>query len=191
MSIVFIACCTGMICILPFYAISLHHDKFLEKFGEAKGKIISNALSIASGWLFFAFWIGIWLSPQERFPTPVTIFHFLLSMPIFFLAIILGIGGVSKVSLRVAETHRPVEVVDTGVYSLVRNPQYLAGLLAHVSLSIMLSAFYSLLITPLIFLIIVFMCMQEEELMIREFGQEYIAYMQKTPMLIPFTKKFK
>jgi len=36
-----------------------------------------------------------------------------------------GIKGVTETTLKVAETHRPDRIVTTGVYSIVRHPQYL------------------------------------------------------------------
>ena len=87
-----------------------------------------------------------------------------------------------------AETHRPKTVVTTGVYSIVRHPQYLGGLLAHLGISILLSAFYSLLLTPMIIALVYLISGKEEKEILREFGKEYEDYRDEVPMLIPKLK---
>ncbi|MFB0567827.1 MAG: isoprenylcysteine carboxylmethyltransferase family protein, partial [Candidatus Bathyarchaeia archaeon] len=89
---------------------------------------------------------------------------------------------------KVAETHRAERIVTAGVYSMVRHPQYLGGLLAHVGISFLLSAWYSLLSTPLMAVLIYLISRKEEEELIREFGKEYEDYKKKVPMLIPKLK---
>jgi protein-S-isoprenylcysteine O-methyltransferase Ste14 len=99
------------------------------------------------------------------------------------------IKGVTEITLKVAEMHRPNKVVTTGVYSIVRHPQYLGGLLAHVGFSFLLSALYSLLATPLIVGLIYFISRKEEDELARKFDEEYIGYKQKVPMLLPRWKE--
>jgi protein-S-isoprenylcysteine O-methyltransferase Ste14 len=106
-------------------------------------------------------------------------------MPLFALGAWLGIKGVAETTLQVAETHRPEKVVTTGVYSIVRHPQYLGGLLAHVGFSFLLSGWYSLLSTPLVVTGVYLISRKEETELTREFGQEYLDYKRKTPMLLP------
>ena len=71
-------------------------------------------------------------------------------MPFFLLGAWFGIEGVIETTLKEAGTHLPTRVVTTGVYSIVRYPQYLGGLIVHVAIIFIFSALYSLLITPLI-----------------------------------------
>jgi len=51
--------------------------------------------------------------------------------------------GVKTTTLETAETHRAKEIVNTGIYSVVRHPQYLGGLFGHIGIGIVLSAFYA------------------------------------------------
>jgi protein-S-isoprenylcysteine O-methyltransferase Ste14 len=95
------------------------------------------------------------------------------------------VNGVRETTLRVAETHRTEKIVTRGVYSLVRHPQYLGGLLAHVGISFLASAWYSLLSSPLMILLILLISWKEEKELIREFGEEYEDYREKVPMLVP------
>ncbi len=48
-----------------------------------------------------------------------------------------------------------------------------------------MSAMYSLLFTPLMFVIVYLISRKEEKELIREFGEEYEDYKKNVPMLIP------
>jgi protein-S-isoprenylcysteine O-methyltransferase Ste14 len=199
----FIISVLGLVGIIPFYFLSVEHQKLQRRYGKEKGNHIGEILGIISGWGFFTFWIGIWISPQPRFT--ISVFQdFLIMIPVINFAIPLfnlaaclllilpgswlAINGVKETTLKVAETHRPKTVVTTGVYSIVRHPQYLGGLLAHLGISILLSAFYSLLLTPMIIALVYLISGKEEKEMLREFGKEYEDYRDKVPMLIPKLK---
>ena len=190
----------GFISIILPYWLSLEHRKLEEKYGKQQGKKIGDIFGVISGWSFFLFWFGIWLSPQERFLIPffqgfsvkipilsLTIYlvNFLIFIPFFVAGAWFGIKGVIHTSLRVAETHRAERVISTGVYSIVRHPQYLGGLLAHLGLSFLLSSLYSLLVTPLVIAAIYIISWKEENELTKEFGQEYVDYRNKVPMLMP------
>jgi protein-S-isoprenylcysteine O-methyltransferase Ste14 len=190
----------GFIATLPLYFLSLEHLKLEERYGERKGEKIGDAYGVISGWGFFLFWFGIWFSPQTRFVIPILqellvrlpvlditipLLHLVIFTPFFAVGAWFGIKGVTETTLKVAETHRPVKIVTTGVYSIVRHPQYLGGLLAHLGFSFLLSGLYCLLSTPLIALIIYLISRKEETELTKEFGKEYMDYKKKTPMLIP------
>jgi protein-S-isoprenylcysteine O-methyltransferase Ste14 len=190
----------GFIAILPLYFLSLEHLKLEEKYGERKGKKIGDAYGVISGWGFFLFWFGIWFLPQTRFvipmfqelliPLPVLnitfpLLNLIVFAPFFAVGAWFGIKGVTETTLKVAETHRPVRIVTTGVYSIVRHPQYLGGLLAHLGFSFLLSGLYCLLSTPLIALVVYLISRKEEIELTKEFGEAYVDYKKKTPMLLP------
>jgi protein-S-isoprenylcysteine O-methyltransferase Ste14 len=109
----------------------------------------------------------------------------LIFAPFFVMGAWFGIKGVTETTLKVAETHRPVRIVTTGVFSIVRHPQYLGGLLAHLGVSFLLSALYSILATPLIVTLIYLISRKEESELTREFGKEYIEYKKRVPRLLP------
>ncbi|MBK5134167.1 hypothetical protein JJE00_07060, partial [Candidatus Bathyarchaeota archaeon] len=71
MSIWFIISLFGFNAILIPYFLSLEHQKLEEKYGKEKGKRIGEIFGLISGWGFFLFWFGMWLSPQERFVFPI------------------------------------------------------------------------------------------------------------------------
>ena len=188
------------ILVLPLYFRSLEHNKLQRKYGTSKGIRIGDILGLISGWGFFLFWIGIWISPQPRFIIPIfqnlsilvpvvslsiTLIQLVIFNPFFVLGAWLGIKGTKGTSIKVAETHRSEKVVTTGVYSIVRHPQYVGGLLAHIGISFLLSAEYSLLSTPMMIVVVYLISRKEEVELIKEFGEEYENYQKRVPMLMP------
>ena len=129
--------------------------------------------------------IAIFIQPTSY---SIPIVHLTISLPFIILGGWFGIYGVKETSLKVAETHRTVKIVTTGVYSIVRHPQYLGGLLAHFGISLMFSALYSLLSTPLVVLVVYIISKKEEKELIKEFGLEYEEYKNRVSMLLPHKK---
>ncbi len=190
--------------ILPIYFLSLEHTKLQQKYGSEKGNKIGDALGLISGWGFFLFLFGIWLSPQPRFTIPILqeltfiiplvdfpipLIHLLVFLPIIVIVLWFALKGVAEVTLKVAETHRAEKVITTGVYSVIRHPQYLGSLLAHLAISILLSALYSLLLTPLLIVYIYLIAWKEEKELVKEFGQEYEEYQIRVSMFFPRIRK--
>ena len=200
MHLIFWVCLLGMIAMVPLHFKSLEHDKLQRKYGQKKGIKIGEIYGLISGWGFFGFWIGIWVSPQPRFTLPLStrysvnlsflnlripLVHMAISFPFLAVGCWLGIQGVKMITLRASETHRTERIVTKGVYSIVRHPQYLGGLLSHVGITFLLSSLYSLIVTPLLTFLIYLIAIKEEKELIKEFGEEYLNYKRKVPMLIP------
>jgi len=191
---------SGAVAMIPLHFLSVEHLKLQERYGRQKGIRIGEIYGLISGWGFFLLWIGIWISPQPRFTVPV-IQNLLVLLPIIDFSIPLvhllicviflipgawlAINGVKETTLKAAETHRTERIVVRGVYLIVRHPQYLGGLLAHAGISFLLSAWYSLVFTPLMVTLVFLISKKEEEELIREFGKEYEDYKAKVPMLLP------
>jgi len=194
----------GAVALVPIHFLSVEHLNLQGKYGKDKGTRLGEIYSLISGWGFFLFWAGIWFSSQPRFTVPVfadlaftvpvvnfliSIVHLVIFAPFFLVGAWLGIEGVKQTTLKVAETHRTEEVVTSGVYSIVRHPQYLGGLLAHVGISFLLSAWLSLLFTPLVVVLLYVVSRKEEEELIKEFGKEYEDYKKKVSMFMPRSRK--
>ena len=194
----------GAVAMVPIHFLSVEHLNLQGKYGKDKGTRLGEIYSLISGWGFFLFWAGIWFSSQPRFTVPVfadlaftvpvvnfliSIVHLVIFAPFFLVGAWLGIEGVKQTTLKVAETHRTEEVVTSGVYSIVRHPQYLGGLLAHVGISFLLSAWLSLLFTPLVVVLLYVVSRKEEEELIKEFGKEYEDYKKKVSMFMPRSKR--
>ena len=200
MHICFIVSLFGFIATILPYFLSLEHIKLVEKYGNERGKKIGEIYGVVSGWGFFLFWFGIWLSPQDRFIIPffqnfsiqiplinltIYLLNVLFFIPFFVAGVWFGVKGVIYTSLKVAETHRTERIVTTGVYSIIRHPQYFGGILAHIGFSFLLSGLYSLLVTPFVIAIVYIISWKEEIELTKEFGQNYSNYKSKVPMLIP------
>jgi len=203
MYICFFSCLLGVIAMVPIHFLSVEHLKLQERYGKKKGARIGGICGLISGWGFFLFWMGIWASSQPRFTVPafqnlsfllpvidfsIPLIHSLICVVFLIPCVWLAINGVKETTLRAAETHRTERIITKGVYSVVRHPQYPGGLLAHVGISFLLSAWFSLLSTPLVVVLIFLISRKEEEELIREFGMEYEDYREKVPMLLPRLK---
>jgi protein-S-isoprenylcysteine O-methyltransferase Ste14 len=123
------------------------------------------------------------LLPLLDFSVPLP--HLIAFVPLFVVGAWLGLKGVGEMTLKVAETHRAEKIATMGVYSVVRHPQYLGGLFAHVGISFLLSAWFSLLSTPLMIALIFLISRKEEQELVKEFGNEYVDYSKRVPMLMP------
>lgn len=141
MYIWFFICVLGAIAVIPLHFLSVEHLKLQERYGKEKGTRIGEIYGLISGWGFFFFWIGIWVSPQPRFTIPVlqnvSIFVPVVSSSITLLHLIIctlflvpgawfAIEGVKGTTLKAAETHRTERVVTTGLIPLLDIPNILA-----------------------------------------------------------------
>jgi len=204
MCIWFLASIIGMGFMIPLHFLSVEHLRLQEKYGKEKGTKIGDILGMVSGWGFFLFWFGVWFSPQPRFTLPIlenlsinfpiinlsiSLIHFILFIPFFIIGAWLGIRSVKETTLKVAETHRAERVISSGIYSRIRHPQYLGGIVAHIGISFLLSSFLSLITTPVVIILNFLISWKEEKELIKEFGKEYEDYKSKVPMFLPKLRK--
>ena len=89
-----------------------------------------------------------------------------------------------SVTLEIREGHN---VVDTGVYKYIRHPMYSAiwlwGIAQALLLQNYIAGFSGLICFGMLYLLRV---QKEEEMMLKEFGEEYRAYQKRTKRIIPF-----
>ncbi len=204
MYIWFITSILGMCAMIPLHFISVEHITLQNRYGKEKGVKIGDALGMFSGWGFFIFWFGVWISPQPHFTIPILenlaivipiinlsipILHFLISIPFTLIGAWFGVGSVKETSLKVAETHRAEKVVSSGLYSVIRHPQYFGGILAHIGITFLFSTFYSLISTPIVIILNLLISSKEEKELVKEFGNQYEEYKKKVPMFIPKLRK--
>jgi len=74
-------------------------------------------------------------------------------------------------------------LVDSGVYAIVRHPQYLAGILLNVALALITPHWTVIILGLLAGTITALDTLAEEERCIEKFGEAYREYMQKVPRL--------
>ena len=197
MSLWFFICVIGIIAVVPIHFLSVEHIKLDKRYGEKQGKRIGAILGMISGWGYFIFLIGMWVTPQERFligsdtlmalpilNIDIGLFNLLISIPIIIIGAYLGIVGVKGTGIEVSETHRAEVIVTDGIYSKTRHPQYLGAVLSHIGMSFFFAAFYALLAAVLVIIATYLTARKEEQELIREFGEEYEEYRSRVRMFI-------
>jgi len=185
---------------MPLHFISVEHERLEKRFGEHRGRRVGSILGIISGWGYFIFLFGLWLSPQPRlflpmeeivrFSIPIVAIEIsLVNIVLGFFFLIpgawLGLRGVLDLGLHASETHRPERLVKAGLYRKIRHPQYLGAILSHLGISIMLSSLYSFLVTPILMIRDFVICKKEDRELAQEFGKEYEDYQDNVPMFLP------
>lgn len=75
------------------------------------------------------------------------------------------------------------KLVDTGVYSVVRHPQYLAGLLLIFALMCMTQHWMSIVAGTVALIAFYVDTLRADPPLIEKFGDEYVAYMRRVPRL--------
>ena len=107
---------------------------------------------------------------------------------IWVLSIIFGIlpiytfrkrGGVAKGQSYMKTT----KLVDTGVYSIVRHPQYLAGLLLIIALMLVTQHWLSITAGAIAFVTFYIDTLRVDADCIEKFGDDYKHYMERVPKL--------
>jgi len=199
MCIWFFICVLGLFIAVPLHFKSVEHIEHQKKYGKERGVKIGKIYGTISGTMEFIFLVGLWISPQPGFTIPtfwnlsisifnllIPILNLIISLPLIILGAHVAIGGVKATKLEVAETHcTPKKLETTGVYSVVRHPQYFGWISAHVGMSILLSVWHSMLFTPILIVLIYLISKKEEDELTKEFGKEHEDYQKKVPMLIP------
>ncbi len=76
---------------------------------------------------------------------------------------------------------KTTKLVTTGIYSIVRHPQYLAGMLLGFSFAL-ISQHWLVLVLGIPFIIIFYIAaLDEDESLVNKFGDSYKEYMKKVP----------
>ena len=93
----------------------------------------------------------------------------------------------NRFASRTIEIQNGQKVIDTGLYSVIRHPMYLAGLLLYCPMPLVLDSVYvfilALILTPLLLVIRIL----NEEKVLKEQLEGYEEYMRKVPYrIIPF-----
>jgi protein-S-isoprenylcysteine O-methyltransferase Ste14 len=86
-------------------------------------------------------------------------------------------GGVAKGKSYVHTT----QLVDSGLYSIVRHPQYLAGMLMGVGLAFIAQHWVVMILGAAAVVILYISTFGEEERATEKFGNDYLRYAQRVP----------
>jgi protein-S-isoprenylcysteine O-methyltransferase Ste14 len=196
----FLLCVAGVLTNTALHFVSVEHVRLETRFGEKRGSGMGRFLGGISGWLEFLLLFLLWASPQPRFALggpqlpflglSLPLYNIIIALPLFLLSTWISVRAVilmgREVGWDVVNLHsRTGDVVTSGPYSLVRHPQYLGAILAHFGGSILASASYALLFSPLYIATTYAISWKEERELCRELGQAYLDYRKRVPMLIP------
>jgi protein-S-isoprenylcysteine O-methyltransferase Ste14 len=77
------------------------------------------------------------------------------------------------------------DLASGGPYAIIRNPLYLGTLIAAVGLAIASTNLWIFLLVAVVFLLVYFPVIEQEELHLRQLFPQFGAYAQRVPMLIP------
>lgn len=88
-------------------------------------------------------------------------------------------GGVTKGQSYMKTT----KLVDTGVYSIVRHPQFLAGLLLIIALMLTTQHWLSIVAGVIAFAAFYYDALRVDTRLIEKFGDDYRRYMERVPRL--------
>jgi len=141
-----------------------------------------------SGWLFQD--VVIFTSDMVRI---------IISMLIFVVGAVFGAW--SNIFLNVVGKGGPVEafgvalspptkkLVTTGPYRYTRNPMVFGAFMMYMGLSLFFNSIADI-ICVILFLVILIILVKfsEEKRLERDFGEEYVAYRKKVPMIFPFIR---
>ena len=109
------------------------------------------------GWVVWAFGMVLVMAPIVMFPRR---------------------GGVGKGKSFVNTTR----LVDTGIYSVVRHPQYLGGVFAVFATTLLWYPHWLFGVLGVIATAVIYVsCREEDQRLVQQFGEDYINYMQKVP----------
>ena len=120
-------------------------------------EIQHNKVTYILGWAVWIFGMALIMAPIIMFPRR---------------------GGVEKGKSFVHTTR----LVDTGIYSIIRHPQYLGGIFAIFITSLLWYPHWLFAILGIAGTLAIFTgCREEDKRLIQQFGEDYINYMRKVP----------
>lgn len=115
-----------------------------------------------------------------------------VSIVIGILLMIMGWSVAYSANHTIAENWSPVidktqeqMLVTSGLYSVIRHPLYLSGILILIGTNVYFENVWAWAGTALVFAVTLYRIPREDQQLEARFGQEYIAYKQRTKAIIP------
>jgi len=102
--------------------------------------------------------------------------------------IFVTLGGLlAKKGLKIVfnEKRTKPQVIDIGVFKIVRHPIYLGSILTYVGFLFFTFSFLGFLVWLVIIFFYFYISYYEEKLLLKKFGEEYRNYQKRVPMIIP------
>jgi protein-S-isoprenylcysteine O-methyltransferase Ste14 len=142
---------------------------------------------------FFILFLTIWIA--DTFFLKYTIFlNYLIPYAIrgvfgFLLLIASGYFSLNGLKAVFIERRNPPEIINHGVFGIVRHPIYLGEILLYVALMFLSISIAAGLVLIAAVAFLVFISQYEEKLLLDRFGEKYSVYIQDVPMLFPTLNK--
>lgn len=133
-------------------------------------------------WVGDSFFLKLTTQPAQWIPWFVRI---PLGVCVLIGAFLLARSGLK---IMFGEERNPPEVVDKGVFSVVRHPIYLGAILLYLGLIFLTASIAALGFWVVIVVFYMLISWYEERLLIQMFGQAYQDYKKRVPMLFPWLK---
>lgn len=133
--------------------------------------------SIESALLFDSYILSQWIAP-------IISSMGLTGMGMCIVKYFRQLSGIKKIQT----TNVPV-LETTGMHRMVRHPLYICTFVFLVGLFLFIPLLSNLIAVVIIIVYTVIAIRFEEEKLVKEFGEQYLEYKRKVPMLIPFFKR--
>jgi len=99
---------------------------------------------------------------------------------------VISLAGIVLIAVGWVQIHGAEGMVTTGLYRLIRHPQYTGIFLFTAGWILHWPSVITLIIWPVLMGAYVWLAKQEEKAAMTEFGEPYCAYMKRTRMFIPY-----
>lgn len=130
-------------------------------------------------WTSDSFFLKYSTYSQDTMPNMV---RMIIGFPIL---IISGIFAKYGLGIIFGEVRKKPEIIEKGVFKIVRHPIYLGSILLYLGLTILTCSIASAVVWIIIVIFYYYISRYEEKLLLKEFGADYKSYMERVPMLIP------
>jgi len=116
----------------------------------------------------------------------------LISMLLGYALLFVGIGIFVQGWRELYHAHQQNQLATTGLYSLVRHPQYTGLFIGLFGEGVVhWPTLFSVGLFPVIVLIYSLLARSEQRRMVEQFGEEYRAYQQQVPMFFPRVSQWR
>ncbi len=158
---------------------------------EKQERILFRLIIIITGIFFLGGMVLVLpFIPQPRIEN--IFLQYLLGIPLAVAGIILRIYPLlyfKKKGTR-SDLLKPGKLVTDGPYSIIRHPQYVAGVIFIIGWFLIWGGLYSFYLIPVIAIVIFLQALIEEKYILEvEFGIEYQEYQKKVGMFLPKIRK--
>ncbi len=164
-----------------------------KRHGERKDLIGEHAFGDLGQIIFLIIFLIIWISDSFfleystlSLDTIPNMIRMIIGFPIL---IISGICAKFGLGIVFGEVREKPEIIEKGVFNIVRHPIYLGSILLYLGLIILTCSIASAILWIIIVIFYYYISKYEEKLLLKEFGRDYEKYIERVPMLIPM--KFK